>query len=587
MKKFFVSIALSLTVLFSFAPSLTVNAQSTWYDEPPADWYLKVYDQSKSPQSEIFGERYTAAQVEWVIYSIGAFFINTMTFHNTQLTSCVIGAISSSGTTNITTCFNAGTSIVDSIVGDIKKLASNSDYNSQLANYQPPNTLLGEIFADRPVSSITYVKSVINKFRLVSPVKAASTSSGVGFAALSPISGIWKGFRNIAYAIFVIVTIIFAFMIMFRVKLSPQTVITVQSALPKIIIAMILVTFSYAIAGFAVDLVYVVAGLFSALIQGAGLDLNAGSVFNVITGNPAGIVGIPVVGALLGGFVTLILYFVVWWVYLLIAIVWVLLVSILNVSILNILAGLVLFIAFVILAFVILVNIFRVSWLFFKTLAMVYLLIIMAPLMIIAGTVVPSMGFGKWFRQLMANLLVFPAIGILFYFAFFFLTQSFNLGWIAAGGVEHALLGDFIHKFSLLWNADWGWNLQTQSGISFSGWSAPFMGFGPSSGAIAFIILGIMCIVAMPKVGDILKGVIMGERFTFGTGIGEAVGPFAPLVGAIGKQAQAPLVGAGATAAEKRLGAYYTKLQAAGKDQGLLGRSVNTLLKGVHGINNP
>ena len=45
--------------------------------------------------------------------------------------------------------------------------------------------------------------------------------------------------------------------------MSPQTIVTIQSALPKIVVTLILVTFSYAIAGFMVDLVYVVMGLFS------------------------------------------------------------------------------------------------------------------------------------------------------------------------------------------------------------------------------------------------------------------------------------------------------------------------------------
>jgi hypothetical protein len=45
-------------------------------------------------------------------------------------------------------------------------------------------------------------------------------------------------------------------MIMFRRAIDPQTVITVQSALPRVIMTLILITFSYAIAGFIIDMMY-------------------------------------------------------------------------------------------------------------------------------------------------------------------------------------------------------------------------------------------------------------------------------------------------------------------------------------------
>jgi len=71
-----------------------------------------------------------------------------------------------------------------------------------------------------------------------------------------------------------------AFMIMFRVRISPQTVITVQSALPKIIFTLILITFSYAIAGFLIDLMYVVIGIFSFIVtQGGIFDGSATDLF--------------------------------------------------------------------------------------------------------------------------------------------------------------------------------------------------------------------------------------------------------------------------------------------------------------------
>jgi len=104
----------------------------------------------------------------------------------------------------------------------------------------------------RPIaSSTTYIADVLESANVVTPAYA----QGLGFAALDPILDLWKTFRNIAYIFFVIIFVIIGFMIMFRQKMG-QTAITAQQAIPKIIIALILVTFSYAIAGFAIDLMY-------------------------------------------------------------------------------------------------------------------------------------------------------------------------------------------------------------------------------------------------------------------------------------------------------------------------------------------
>lgn len=104
----------------------------------------------------------------------------------------------------------------------------------------------------RPIaSSTTYIADVLESANIVTPAYA----QGLGFAALDPILDLWKTFRNIAYIFFVLIFVVIGFMIMFRQKLG-QTAITAQQAIPRIIIALILVTFSYAIAGFAIDLMY-------------------------------------------------------------------------------------------------------------------------------------------------------------------------------------------------------------------------------------------------------------------------------------------------------------------------------------------
>jgi hypothetical protein len=71
------------------------------------------------------------------------------------------------------------------------------------------------------------------------------------------------------YLLFVVVFVVIGIAIMFRVRIDPRTVMTIQNQIPKIIIGILLVTFSFAIAGFLIDLMYVVIFLSYELISGA------------------------------------------------------------------------------------------------------------------------------------------------------------------------------------------------------------------------------------------------------------------------------------------------------------------------------
>lgn len=65
---------------------------------------------------------------------------------------------------------------------------------------------------------------------------------------------LWGETRNIAYLFFVVIMIITGFMIMFRKNLPGQVVVSVGNSIPRIVISLILVTFSFAIVGIMLDL---------------------------------------------------------------------------------------------------------------------------------------------------------------------------------------------------------------------------------------------------------------------------------------------------------------------------------------------
>src|SRR3990170_138343 len=109
-------------------------------------------------------------------------------------------------------------------------------------------------------------------------------AQGAGYTALSPLIPLWTAFRNISYLAFVVIFILIGFMIMFRAKLDPQTVVNVQNSLPKLVITLLLITFSFAIAGFMVDLIYLGIYLMLSVLASQGLISNAVAARNTLIG---------------------------------------------------------------------------------------------------------------------------------------------------------------------------------------------------------------------------------------------------------------------------------------------------------------
>jgi len=117
-----------------------------------------------------------------------------------------------------------------------------------------------------PVNLQSYYAYMRNKIPLIKPAYAAT-----GTQALTPIIGLWAISRNVSYLMFVVIFVVAGFMIMFRSKLNPQTVVGIQLTLPKIIVSLIMVTFSYALIALIIDIsnlaVVVIANLYKDFLQ--------------------------------------------------------------------------------------------------------------------------------------------------------------------------------------------------------------------------------------------------------------------------------------------------------------------------------
>ena len=351
-KKIVLSFFVFLLLTLSFVPY--VHAQEgTWYNQSFPEWFIKVND---SPPNEIFGERYTAAQVQWIIYGLLYFLVNSTGPAGSDALGCLMQK-------ELNEC-------VDAIKKAFETFSPSSSSSSGARSWTV-------VFTTRPISTATYLLDIGERLKIVPEAKAQS--QGFGFTAAGPVLKLWKVSRNLTYALLIIVIVAMAFMIMFRVKISPQTVITIQSALPKVILALILITFSYAIAGFLIDLMYVVMGLLAALVVNSGIStFDWQTMFRALTTERNAFVllsyylstfmialffaffsGGPVAGIVGFALVFLLLPIIV-----------------LALSIVLIIAAL------------------RILWLLLSTYVSILLQIILAPFQILLGTVTPGGGFG-------------------------------------------------------------------------------------------------------------------------------------------------------------------------------------------------
>lgn len=130
-------------------------------------------------------------------------------------------------------------------------------------------SLIGTLYQNPPVRTADYLASIGQGMGIVKTANAQVVGSGA--AVLNPILRLWQVSRNISYVIMIIIFVVIGLMVMFRNKLNPQTVITAQAALPGLVIGLIMITFSYFLAGLISDMAFAgtnVVGYYFAAAQG-------------------------------------------------------------------------------------------------------------------------------------------------------------------------------------------------------------------------------------------------------------------------------------------------------------------------------
>jgi hypothetical protein len=286
------------------------------------------------------------------------------------------------------------------------------------------SNVLVALYSNPPISSTEYLADMGSNLGIVSP--AYAQVNGAGSNVLSPILQVWQVTRNITYLAFIMIFMIVGFMIMMRQKINAQTVVTVQNALPGLVLGLILVTFSYLIAALIVDVAFIGSNLVVNIIKSAHVVGTDGTVYNpssiydpssgdniltimknlVFDGKNFGIIISPLqdtfssifkdtLGGIVGGGIGKVLGFG-----------------------LGTLATL-------IIGFAIIIQMFRLLFELIKCYISILIMTVLGPF-IILGASVPgrSAALGGWWRPLLANALVFPVVIGAFLFAGIFLNTS-------------------------------------------------------------------------------------------------------------------------------------------------------------------
>lgn len=140
------------------------------------------------------------------------------------------------------------------------------------------NSLLGMTGAARavatgdviPVNFAYYFRDQVKNVPIVGEKVYAQSDSYTDIYGAEIALAVWKAFRNMALGLMSIFLIVIGIMIILRKKVDPRTVLTLQAALPKVIISMILIVFSFAIGALFIRFVPAARGM-------------AGTVFTSVT----------------------------------------------------------------------------------------------------------------------------------------------------------------------------------------------------------------------------------------------------------------------------------------------------------------
>ena len=112
--------------------------------------------------------------------------------------------------------------------------------------------------ADPPPNLAFFAGEELKHVPFVGKALAQADTNYKGFFITKVYFG-WKFVRNIAFGLMALVMLVIGIMMINRTKVSSQTIVTLQYALPKVIIAMIMIAFSYPIAATLTNVFFILS----------------------------------------------------------------------------------------------------------------------------------------------------------------------------------------------------------------------------------------------------------------------------------------------------------------------------------------
>lgn len=401
--------------------------------------------------------------------------------------------------------------------------------------------VIGAMYQYPPVRTADYLASVGEGLGIVKEANAQVVGSGA--KVLNPILTLWQVSRNISYLIMIIIFVIIGLMVMFRNRINPQTVITAQAALPGLVIGLIMITFSYFLAGLIADTAFIgtnVVGYYFAAAQGETDDPDRTNLVQTLAkvnvlqmfGNLAGIVtreqATNVVQSIYDSFTEEVKVTIAWFSaflafqtvgplggvagpYALIAgpALGVISGLVANRSPVQILGYVLPFIATFVLIYAMIKLLLRLV----NSYLTIIFLTITAPFQLLFASLPGRQGLAtEWIMNLLGNILVFPAVIAVFYFVAFILGHP-------------TVRSDFPLKISnsnQIQNNDFIPYAYAQAPFDFET-SPTFPLFGNLNLEFIKLLLAFGALVALPAIPDIIIKTV-GKASQAGQLIGQEIG---------------------------------------------------------------
>lgn len=360
------------------------------------------------------------------------------------------------------------------VIGNLLSLQSQNPTTQKrglFASFQKP-------FPSSPVSTQTYLSWLKNRLDPVPPAQAAN-EGGFGFNTLNTVIDKWTVVRNFSYGLIATALVIVGLMIMFKIKISPQAVVTIQASIPKLIITLLLITFSYAIVGLLIDFCWVITLLFANFFSVPDNVLDIIKADNVLFW----FANIHTGGRLMLAIVVIFVNFSG---------------SLLLAStVASPIVGLVLLILFVILG----ITIFRILFMLISSYAYIVLYTVISPLWIFLNIFPNSKSASSWFKAILSRIAVFPIVTTLLVISWSFMPS----------------LMEYVGELSRI-----------SSLLHINDTNLPLM--GNISNVVASCLVGLTLVFITPKISLILQKLLQTMEFGGESAIGEAYKPISPYV---------------------------------------------------------